>query len=164
MTKIIIRDAADADFSSIIKLNDAEVHQTSLMDVDKLCLLDRISCYHKVATVNDRVAAFLLAMREDAAYLNDNYSWFSSRFPTFLYIDRIVVGRDFSGLKIGSLLYKDMFEYAYSHGIEIVTCEYNIDPPNLVSQAFHKKFGFKELDTQWVDNGKKRVSLQAVGA
>jgi len=43
----------------------------------------------------------------------------------------------------------------------VVTCEYNIDPPNEPSRLFHDKFGFKERGTQWVANGTKRVSLQA---
>jgi len=32
------------------------------------------------------------------------------------------------------------------------------------SQRFHDKFGFKELDTQWVANGTKKVSIQAANA
>lgn len=32
------------------------------------------------------------------------------------------------------------------------------------SQRFHDKFGFKELDTQWVANGTKKVSLRAANA
>ena len=161
MTGIAIRDAVPDDFDSITKLNDAEVQKTSPMDLEKLTSLAQMSCYHKVAVMGGHVAAFLLAMREGAPYQNDNYTWFSSRFQQFIYIDRVVVGFSFSGLKIGSLLYKDMFAFARSKGINNVTCEYNIDPPNPISQAFHEKFGFKELGTQWVANNTKLVSLQA---
>jgi predicted GNAT superfamily acetyltransferase len=42
-----------------------------------------------------------------------------------------------------------------------VTCEYNIEPPNEASRRFHDKFGFREIGTQWLDDGTKRVSLQA---
>ena len=44
---------------------------------------------------------------------------------------------------------------------QLFACEYNIQPPNPVSKRFHDKFGFKELDTQWVANGTKKVTLQA---
>lgn len=158
---IEIRDAVDADFASIIELNGAEVHHTSAMDLERLRLLNRLSSYHKVATVDGRVAAFLLAMREGAPYDNDNYRWFATRLPSFLYVDRVVVGASHAGRGIGSKLYQEMFAYAQAQGIASVTCEYNIEPPNPASRAFHDRFGFKEVGTQWVAGGSKRVSLQA---
>lgn len=129
--------------------------------MERLRELAQMSSFHKVAVVDDRVAGFLLAMRENAPYLNDNYAWFAVRFPQFIYVDRIVVGSDFAGLKIGSQLYQELFWHARSRDIKVVTCEYNIQPPNPVSQRFHYKFGFKQLGTQWVANGTKLVSLQA---
>ncbi|MGH8106567.1 MAG: GNAT family N-acetyltransferase [Arenimonas sp.] len=162
MTNITIRDATDSDFEAIIRLNDVEVQQTSAMDLERLRVFDQLSAYHKVAIVDGHVAAFLLAMRDGAAYRNDNYDWFASRFQSFLYVDRIVVGVDFSGLKIGSSLYKDLFAFAHAQQIQQIVCEYNIEPPNPVSKAFHDKFGFREIGTQWVAGGTKRVSMQAV--
>ncbi|RPH49883.1 MAG: GNAT family N-acetyltransferase [Desulfobacteraceae bacterium] len=156
-----IRDAVESDFESIVRINDSEVQQTSQMGLDRLGLLVRMSSYCKVATLEGQVAAFLIALREGAPYENDNYSWFASRFPIFLYIDRIVVDAHFSGHKIGSKLYGDMFEFARSHGIEVITCEYNIEPQNPASRVFHDKFGFKEVGTQWVAGGTKQVSLRA---
>jgi len=131
------------------------------MTLQRLSELARMSSYHKVAVVDGRIAAFLLAMRENAPYQNENYAWFAARFPKFIYVDRIVVGAEFRGLRIGSLLYTELFSYARSEGIKYITCEYNIQPPNPASQRFHDKFGFKELDTQWVADGTKKVSLQA---
>ncbi|MFZ6818927.1 GNAT family N-acetyltransferase [Undibacterium sp. Ji22W] len=160
MKKIILRDALPKDFESILALNDAEVQQTSAMDFQKLSQLASLSAYHKVALVDDKIAAFLLAMRENTAYQSENYRWFAARYPHFIYVDRIVVSAEFGGLKIGSLLYTDLFDFARAHGIAMVTCEYNIQPPNPASQKFHDKFGFKEIDTQWVANGSKQVSLQ----
>jgi predicted GNAT superfamily acetyltransferase len=161
MTQITIRNATPEDYPRIVKLNDAEVQQTSAMDLGRLGELAQLSGYHKVALVDGRVAAFLLAIRENVPYQNENYSWFSARFQQFVYVDRIVVGSEFSGMKIGSLLYADLFDYARTEGLKTVTCEYNIEPPNPASKSFHDKFGFKELDTQWVANGAKKVTLQA---
>lgn len=131
------------------------------MDLARLRELAQMSSYRKVAVADGRVAAFLLAMREAAPYLNDNYAWFAARFPQFIYVDRIVVGAEFAGMKIGSRLYDDLFGYARSQGIKAITCEYNLQPPNPASQRFHEKFGFKELGRQWVAHGTKLVSLQA---
>jgi len=161
MTTITLRDATPDDFNAIVALNDAEVKQTSPMDAERLRELAVMAAYHKVAVVDGRIAAFLLAMREGAPYQNDNFGWFAARFPKFLYVDRIVVSMEFAGYKIGSQLYEDLFDYARSQGIAAVTCEYNLQPPNPASQRFHDKFGFKEIGSQWVANGSKLVSLQA---
>ena len=156
-----LRDAAESDFPAILDLNEAEVLQTSHLDLDRLRSLVRMSAYCKVAVVDRRVAAFLIALRDGAPYENDNFVWFSSRIPHFIYVDRIVVDSRFSGRRIGSRLYDDLFGFSRALGIRTITCEYNITPPNPASRAFHDKFGFRELGTQWVAGGTKQVSLQA---
>jgi predicted GNAT superfamily acetyltransferase len=156
-----IRTAVESDLESILRLNEAEVRQTSPMQMDGLLSLVSMSVYCKVAIVQKQVQAFVIALREGAPYESENYLWFASRFPRFLYVDRIVVSSHFSGRGIGSKLYEDLFVFAQSQGIDTVTCEYNINPPNPASRAFHNKFGFKELATQWVAGGTKEVSLQA---
>jgi predicted GNAT superfamily acetyltransferase len=161
VTEVLLRHASAGDFGSILELNEREVQQTSPMDLARLRELAQMSSYHKVAVTDGRVAGFLLAMREGAPYQNDNYAWFAARFPQFIYVDRIVVGPDFAGMKIGSQLYEDLFDYARSQGIKAITCEYNIQPPNPASRRFYDKFGFKELGRQWVADGTKLVSLQA---
>ena len=156
-----IRDMVESDFEAIVALNDREVQHTSPMDVNRLRLLVALSSYCKVATVENQTVAFLIALRDSAPYENDNYRWFSARFPTFIYVDRIVVDTAFSGRGLGGQLYRDLFEFARTERVATVTCEYNIDPPNPASKAFHDKFAFREVGTQRVANGSKRVSLQA---
>jgi predicted GNAT superfamily acetyltransferase len=156
-----LRPVAESDFEAILKLNEAEVQQTSPMDLARLRSLVGMSAYCKVVAVQEHVVAFLIALREGAPYENDNYAWFAARFPSFLYVDRIVVDAQFAGQSIGSKLYADLFAFARTEGIGRILCEYNVDPPNPVSRRFHDKFGFKELGTQWVANGTKQVSLQA---
>lgn len=156
-----IRDTVRSDFESILALNDAEVRQTSEMDRSRLAELVHLSTYCKVATVEGQVAAFLIVLRDGLRYDNDNYRWFSSRVQRFLYVDRIVVGSQFSGRGLGRALYSALFEFARSQGVGTVVCEYNLIPPNPASRAFHNRFGFKELGSQWLANGTKQVSLQA---
>ncbi len=160
MQNIAIREAARGDFESICALNLAEVQHTSHMDFARLQALDQLACYHKLVSVAGQVVAFLLAMRHDAPYENDNFSWFSRHYPRFLYVDRIVVSAAFRGRRLASLLYEDLFRYARRSGIAVVTCEYNIVPANEPSRLFHDRFGFKEQGTQWLDGGRKQVSLQ----
>jgi len=164
MQDIIVRDAHDGDFQTIVDINESEVRHTSAMSARRLSDLDQLSSYHKVVEVEGDVAAFLFAMREGSSYQNENYEWFSARYSKFLYIDRIVVDAKYSGLKIGTMLYHDLFNYARSHRVFTIACEYNLIPPNEPSRIFHEKFGFKEVGAQWLANNTKRVSLQAAEA
>ena len=159
-----IRTAEVSDYLRIVAINAAEISQTSLMDLEKLNLIVAMACYQRVVVIKGQVAAFLIALRDRVPYENENYKWFASRLDGYIYVDRIVVAAKYTGLKIGSLLYTDLFAYARLNGVTNVACEYNIVPPNLASAAFHKKFGFTELGTQCVASGTKLVLLQVATA
>jgi predicted GNAT superfamily acetyltransferase len=79
-------------------------------------------------------------------------------------VDRIVVGGDYRGLRLGMLPYQDLFDYVRSNGIATIACEYNVVPPNEPSRLFHDKFGFHQVGSQWLGNGSKQVSLQVAKA
>lgn len=156
-----LRDANAADFPRIVALNAVEVRQTSAMDLDRLRFLHGLASYHRVAVVDGEVVAFLLAFAHGAAYPNPNFEWFAARYPSFVYVDRVVVDAAANGRGIGSLLYRDLFEHAEGLKAEVVTCEFNIVPPNEDSARFHSRHGFVEVGRQWLDDGRKQVSLQA---
>ena len=156
----LIRDADDGDIDAIVALNEAEVRHTSPMDADRLRQLASLSAYHRVAALDGRVVAFLLAMRAGADYRNDNFGWFAERYPDFLYVDRIVVDAAAQGHRLGSRLYADLFAFARAHGIPRITCEFNVVPPNEPSRLFHVRHGFVETGRQWLDDGRKQVSMQ----
>ena len=160
MSEVIIRDARESDYAAIVDLNTSEVQHTSAMDINRVRYLDSISAYQRVAILNNQAAAFLLAMKDHTPYKNDNFGWFSSRYEKFLYIDRIVVGRPFQGCKIGTLLYRDIFDYARKATIPVIACEVNLVPPNESSLTFHARFNFIEIGSQWVADGQKQVSMQ----
>jgi uncharacterized protein len=155
-----IRDTVEGDFERILELNDAEVRQTSPMDRERLTLLHGLSSYHRVAVVDGVIAGFLLCMREGSVYDSDNYRWFAERYQRFVYVDRIVVAADSGSRGVGSSLYEGLFEFARQQDVGQICCEYNMEPPNPASRAFHDKFGFREVGTQWLAGGTKRVSLQ----
>lgn len=159
---ISIRDALPTDFAQILALNEESVQVLSPLSLERLAQLHRQAAYHRVLIDRDRVAAFLFAFREAAQYDSPNYRWFNDRFPTFLYIDRIVVAQADRGRGIGRRLYADLFAFATHAHAGLVTCEFDIDPPNEPSRRFHQRFGFKEVGTQWLGANTKQVSLQAV--
>jgi len=160
MSGMAIRDAREGDFSAILALNDAEVRYTSAMDLLRLRHLDDLATHHRVVDAGGTVAAFLLAMKEGANYANPNYEWFAARYGTFLYVDRIVVGAAYQGSGFGRALYDDLFAHAKSLGIDVIACEYNLVPPNEPSRRFHDAFGFREVGSQWLNDGTKHVSMQ----
>lgn len=160
MKNVAIRDAVANDYQTICTLNLAEVQYTSPMDAARLVTLANLSCYFKVACIDGAVSAFILAMGSGASYDNENFSWFARRYARFIYVDRVVVSVTSRGMRLGSLLYEDLFLYARNNAIPLVTCEYNVIPPNEGSRLFHDRFGFKEQGTQWVADGTKCVSLQ----
>ena len=156
----LIRDASEGDYAAIVALNISEVRHTSPMDADRLRHLASLSAYHRVVVLESRVVAFLLAMRAGADYRNDNFAWFAAQHPDFLYVDRIVVDAAVQGHRLGSRLYADLFAFAREHGIPRITCEFNVVPPNEPSRRFHERHGFVETGPQWLDEGRKQVSMQ----
>lgn len=160
----MIRDAVDADFPTLLALNAESVQFLSPMDSARLQHLHRAAAYHRVAEVQGKPVAFLLALREGVDYDSPNYRWFDQHYRQFLYIDRIVVAAAEQGKRLGAALYDDLFAFARSQGIAEITCEFDIDPPNEPSRRFHARYGFREVGKQWVAGGKKQVSLQAASS
>jgi hypothetical protein len=156
----LIRETRIADHPAILDLNRRYVELLSPMDARRLAHLDAQAAYHRVVEMKDRIAAFLLAFREEADYDSPNYVWFASRYPRFLYVDRVVVDGDAQGRGLGALLYQDLFAFARTQGIDTIACEYYSKPPNEASRRFHARFGFREVGTQWLPDVRKQVSLQ----
>jgi uncharacterized protein len=156
---MILTQAVQTHFADILALNEGSVHFLSPLSAQRLEHLHQQAAYHKLVLEGERVAAFLLAFAPGSSYDSINYQWFEARLTRFLYIDRVVVSPDFRGRGLASRLYQDLFEYARQRGMSQVVCEFDIDPPNPASEAFHRRFGFSQLGTQAVAS--KWVSLQS---
>lgn len=159
---MLIRDATAADFERILQLNEESVHFLSPLTFGRLGALHATAAYHRVIEQDGVIAGFLLAFREGASYDSSNYLWFNKHYRQFLYIDRIVVSKDFQGQGIGNKLYGDIFAFAKNSGVARISCEFDIDPPNHASQRFHERFGFTEVGTRGYGDHLKQVSLQMV--
>ncbi len=145
-----------------MRLNEESVHFLSPLTEERLATLQSRAWYCRALASGPHVLGFLLALKEGAAYDSPNYRWFAERYPTFLYIDRIVVDAGARGQRVAWRLYEDLFSRARAHGFERITCEFDTDPPNEASRRFHERFGFREVGTQRIAGGKKAVSLQEV--
>ena len=160
MDTILLRSGNHEDFETILRLNEEEVQYTAPMDLELLENIFESSDFCHVAEINKKVVAFVLALREGTTYDSVNYKWFSEHYEKFLYVDRIVVSGEHKGKKIGSMLYEKTLEYGKTSGVLMVAAEINIEPPNLTSLKFHKKFGFSEVGQLSSDDKHKIVSLQ----
>ncbi len=156
-----LRAATPGDFAAILALNAESVALLSPLDAAGLAALHARAELHWVIERSGAVVAFLLALREGADYASPNYRWFAARYSRFLYVDRVVVSRALHGRGAGALLYERLFAHAAGTNAERVACEIDVEPPNARSQAFHARFGFREVGQQQVAEGTKRVSLQA---
>jgi predicted GNAT superfamily acetyltransferase len=157
-----LRDATPADFPAILTLNEAFVSVLSPLDDARLARLHGQVALHRVIEQDGRIEAFLLALREGADYDSPNYRWFAQRHARFLYVDRIVVAADTQGRGTGERLYRDVYARASHDGVPIITCEFDIEPPNPASTRFHARLGFREMGRQELYGGRKIVSLQAL--
>ena len=160
MAGATVRCAEPEDFVEILRLNEESVHFLSPMSREKLERMYKEAELCKVVISQGEILAFCLAFREGADYDSVNYLWFASHYPSFLYVDRVVVDLKKQTTGLGSLLYEEVFRHARETGVRIVTAEIDIAPPNPVSLKFHEKFGFKEVGRQEVAGGTKVVSLQ----
>ncbi len=154
------RRALPADVASVLALNEESAHFLSPLTLARLLVLTSQAEAHWVVEDEGSIVAFLLAFREASAYDSVNYQWFAARYPSFLYIDRVVVSRAAQGRGLGTLLYRTVFAHAKASSVPLIACEFDIEPPNPVSASFHAKLGFKEVGQQLAGGGKKLVSLQ----
>ena len=114
----------------------------------------------RAATAERRAAISVSAASQLTCSHSPNYLWFSAHYPRFLYIDRIVVSASARGRGLGPALYADLIAVARNSGVDLLCCEYDLEPPNPGSARFHAGFGFREVGQQRVAGGKKSVSLQ----
>jgi uncharacterized protein len=156
---MILRNIAETDIPAVLELNLESVHFLSSLSRERLGALLKQSAYHKVLELDGWIVAFILTFCADADYNSPNFLWFKNRYPSFLYIDRLVVRDGFRNIGCGKLLYQDLMAYCREHKLPRITCEVDIVPPNPVSLRFHRAHGFEEVGSQWPYDGKKQVAL-----
>ena len=152
--------ATAADYPDILELNAAAVPHVNLIDEQTLLHLHDQSESLMVARKQDslELEGFLLTLADGADYDSLNYQYFSARYASFVYVDRIVVRPDRQRLGIGRRFYERLFALADGRP---VTCEVNIEPPNEQSMRFHHQLGFTRVGEQATEGGSKRVALLA---
>jgi uncharacterized protein len=147
---------------TLLALNNAHAQELSWLEPERL---EQLVKQAFLARRIGNLAAFLLAFDQDARYDSPNFLWFCSRYPRFVYVDRIVVASSARGRGCARRLYHDLFEHAVRAGHERVVCEVNSNPPNPESDAFHAALRFVEVGSARIHNDSKTVRylLHALG-
>lgn len=155
-----IRSATPGDHGAILAINAEGVPGVSPLDRGKLTRLAAAADPLLVAVAGGRVVAYLIAFQPAADYEGACFLWFRERHPRSLYIDRVAVGSAWRRSGAASGLYDALAVAASERGLQELTCEVNLDPPNPQSMRFHQSQGFREVGEIVVPDG-RRVSLQA---
>jgi predicted GNAT superfamily acetyltransferase len=140
--------------AALLALNNAHAQELSWLEPVRLQhLVEQAFLAQRMGSLD----AFLLAFDQGAQYDSPNFLWFRSRYPRFVYVDRIVVASSARGRGLAHRLYDDLFEHAIAAGHERVVCEVNTEPPNPASDAFHAALGFVEVGAASVYDGSRTV-------
>ena len=147
---MVVRDAVARDHPAVLALNNGAVPHVNALDDAAFAWLATHATYFRVAEDSEGIAGFVIMLENGTAYWSANYAWFTSRYDTFLYLDRVVVAPRAQRSGIGRLLYEDATAFARGRWPRI-TLEVNLRPPNPVSLAFHQRLGFREVGTREYD-------------
>ncbi|GAB5409440.1 MAG: hypothetical protein BalsKO_18050 [Balneolaceae bacterium] len=153
---MLIRPAKIQDLAQIHSLNDSVLPHVNSIPISDLEEFMKIGSYFIVIEKQNGIAGFMIVLGPGQKYDSENYSYFSTHYKSFDYVDRIVIGEAFRGKGLGTTLYEYLFEVSKE---EIISCEVNIKPPNPKSIQFHQMLGFEEVEQQYSEGGKKWVSL-----
>lgn len=157
---MLIRSYRPSDRDAVLALNNAAVPAVS--ELDEAVLDQLVGWAESVSVVaapddDHDIVAFLVCLSGPGLpYTSDNYAWLSRRYPSFLYVDRVVVRPGGKGAGVGQALYHRIVA-AGRHRFPVLVAEVNTRPRNEASLRFHERFGFRPVGRAQTDAGAKEV-------
>ncbi|MBS1251048.1 MAG: hypothetical protein MAG451_00077 [Anaerolineales bacterium] len=152
-----IRNATREDFPEVLSLNEQALPQVNKLDLPKLTWCAHSAAYFRVAEANGKVAGTLIAIAHDSGYKSEYLQWFRERHSDFIYIDRVIVAEWARRKRIAWRLYEDLEQCASETSCALTADVYS-NPPNDISLSFHRKYGFRLVGKQLVENGTREVA------
>jgi predicted GNAT superfamily acetyltransferase len=156
-----VRGGIPDDFDAIWAINAEGQPGVSPFSEAELTMLLNDSG-HVVVTIDEdgeQVAGYCVMYRSDEAYDGEEFGWFRTRYPAFLYIDQIAIAGRYRRAGVGTLLYGAVAQEARAQGHPALACEVNVVPPNPTSLTFHKRMGFMEVGTLDTSDGRSVTLL-----
>lgn len=157
---MMIRQATHYDLEDLLRLNQSEVPHVGDIDMARMKHLFEEAAWCPILEIDGAIAGFVIVLDHTANYDSLNFLWFKERYTHFCYVDRIVVAPDFRRRGVAGMLYGDCTRFGAANHLPLLALEYNIIPPNPVSSAFHKAYGFREAGRRRDGETSKEVSMQ----
>jgi predicted GNAT superfamily acetyltransferase len=167
MTAAVLRPYAPGDAEAVLSLNQSHLDSVGPLDARRLewlvgltdvCLVAVVGAAVTSAQVgSETVVGYVLVLPPGTAYDSPNYRWFSERYDSFSYLDRVVVADGHQRMGIGRLLYDAVEARARERGR--MTLEVYAEPPNATSLNFHAARGYLEVGRLLQANGKTCAML-----
>ncbi|MDR9417744.1 GNAT family N-acetyltransferase [Gracilimonas sp.] len=151
-----IREAEKKDLSTILSINQSALPHVNSIELSELEEFLKVANPFIVIEMDGTIAGFIIVLQKGLDYDSLNYKFFCNNYYDFDYVDRIVISEHFRGKKLGTALYKYLFNHSDKKQI---TCEINIKPPNVNSMKFHKSLGFKQVAKLVTEKGAKGVAM-----
>jgi predicted GNAT superfamily acetyltransferase len=157
---LAIRDVREHDLDAVLALNNTAGRSILALDAERLRYFYEQADYFRVAEIDGHLAGFLIALRDGRDYVSPNYLWFGEHYPSFVYIDRIVIANAYRRHGLGRIFYCDVNSYAEVR-VPLLTCEVFLEPADDVVVLFHGTYGFQEVGQQRMGERGPQVSLLA---
>ena len=154
------RNIEITDLARVLEINNANTPGVSELTMSEL-ETDIENCLHALAVDNKHgeVCAFCITFAPDAPDAGANHQWFSERYESFVYLDRIAIDSNHQNRGLGALLYQAVERHMLASAEHsLLCCEVNLEPPNPGSLRFHHRIGFTEVGQSIGDYANHRVS------
>ncbi len=148
---IVIRDVREHELDSVLALNNNAGLAILPLDAAKIRRFYETAEYFRVAERDGNMAGFLVGYGSNAEHDSSNFAWFQQRYPSFFYIDRIVVASRRRGGGVGRAFYADAQSYAELRYPQMA-CEVFLDHGADAALLFHGSFGFREVGQNTMSN------------
>ena len=123
----------------------------SLSSVNEFRSLIQLSALNFFVLNEEEIIGFIICFREGSKYPSLNYKFFSDCENKFLYIDRVVIKKEYRRMGAGTLLYNHLSKVAKLENLPIC-CEVNTKPINQISLNFHSKNKYIEVGERDFDD------------
>ena len=158
------RNIEIADLPRVLEINNANTPGVSELTMAEL-QTDFRNSLHALAIDNEHgeVCAFCITFAPHAPDAGVNHRWFSERYESFVYLDRIAIDSNHQNRGLGALLYQKVEQYMLNSAEHsMLCCEVNLEPPNPGSLRFHQRIGFTEVG-QRIDLPPYKVAMLVKG-
>lgn len=155
---IIIRDVREHELDSILALNNNAGLAILPLDTARVRRFYETAEYFRVAERDGNLAGFLVGYGSGSQHDSSNFAWFQAQYPSFFYIDRIVVASRRRGGGVGRAFYADAQSHAELRYPQLAS-EVFLDHGADQALLFHGSFGFKEVGQHVMPGTDVRASM-----